>query len=116
TYSRGIGAGAAPVVADFAGEGRPGLAVSSNGGGRVWVWKEASELLIGDSYADGAEGRIELGYEGDAVLHALRAGDVDGDGLSDLVVAIAGVAPHEGGHVSVFYGRGLSGRVAPGDA
>jgi len=91
--------GAALAVADFDGDGREEVAVGAPGAradaGAVYVLRPLEASMAFDAAGSAA---------GDRFGAALAAGDVDGDGTSDLVVGAPGAAGPDGrtGRVVAF--------------
>lgn len=91
------GLGAALAAADFDADGAPDVAVGAPDDDMVVVWLAPS---VGTTDADLAGGLL-LGASSEGAGSALGLpGDVDGDGLPDLLVGVPGASV--GGSVSLF--------------
>ncbi|MFI6376932.1 FG-GAP-like repeat-containing protein [Streptomyces sp. NPDC050546] len=88
------------AVGDFSGDGRPDLAVGSNGSD-VWVHRnftKTSGSTARDELATGLRGGAGL-----AGAQSLAAGDINGDGTDDLVATGSEASTYEDGAM-VFLG------------
>ncbi len=97
------------VIADFNGDSRPDIAVTNSGSGNVSIFLNAGDGTFA----------APVHYSTTSTPGALRAGDVTGDGLTDLVMTSAGntvtILP---GHVDGSFGTPVklsAGGVSPKD-
>jgi hypothetical protein len=109
--------GGAVAVADADGDGVDDLVVGAwdNGGGggrsgRAYLFYGP---LGGAGSASDAD-RVFTGVSGDEVGHAAApAGDLDGDGVQDLVVGAPGFFDNQPGYVGVYLGEARAAAIAP---
>jgi len=102
-------------IADFDGDGRMDLAASTPSTGTVYLWLDAAALVGGLVASTTADIQI-LGEGADQFGFGLQQGDVDGDGVTDLVVSApdhddpidARKHADQSGEVYVFTARSLS--------
>jgi hypothetical protein len=109
------------ATGDVNGDGIPDLIVGSPGaspGGRsgagqvavVFGTRSGFPSTIGLSGLSGVQGFVlQGGASGDAAGSALAVGDVNGDGIGDLVIGAPGASPSSrsgAGEVAVVYGSG----------
>jgi len=89
--------GVVTTLGDITGDTSPDLVTApASGGSHITVWDVSSGSLVTSLYAFAPQ------YRGQIVL---AAGDVDGDGMADVVAAVASVAPP---HLVVFSGEALA--------
>jgi hypothetical protein len=100
--ANGFAGPAVAVTSEGQGDGMEGLLVGSSGGGTTW-WLEApisSTSALTDGLLLVSEGVFELGE----AVQVVRAGDLDGDGFSEMVL-------HQGTTVVLVPGDALHGAV-----
>jgi hypothetical protein len=113
----GAALGTALALGDVTGDGVPDLAIGSDefqreGDGSVYVLPDASTIV--DELVPGAGFRITSSTSLAQFGDALAIGDVNGDGLSDLVAGMPGFSPTAPfgpyrGRVFVFHGNASFG-------
>jgi len=116
-----LGQSTAPQVGDFDGDGAADIAIASDEIETVYVWLGAS-ALSGVVRANTADITI-VGAGPSAFGHTLQKGDVDADGIEDLVVGApdydspssASLYADEPGEVYVFAGADLSSSLSSSD-
>jgi hypothetical protein len=116
---------AQPQVADFDGDGTMDLAIGSPNAGTVHLWFAAASL---ENVVDANSADVSILGEGaDTFGLTLEQGDVDGDGVTDLLVGApdfinpnpytGGSDADQPGEVYVFTGRTLeTGQIGSGTA
>ncbi|WP_030901911.1 MULTISPECIES: FG-GAP-like repeat-containing protein [unclassified Streptomyces] len=88
--------GVALTVADFSGDGRPDLAVGSDGSD-IWIHQDFTKASGAASHTELATG-LQTGPGLSGARH-LDAGDVNGDGIDDLVVTGSDAATYDAGNM-----------------
>jgi hypothetical protein len=106
--------GSSVIVGDLDGDGLDDAAVGFPYADEVWVVygrDDVASQLHHDDLVSGEAGFIVHGETDDAFGWSLAGGDLDGDGLADLVIGAPGDGVDDPGYAQVVFGRDLRGAI-----
>ena len=115
-----LGFSAAPILADFDGDGTPDLALAAPGNGHLYLFHD-TRALDGDLTTDDADSLI-IGKGAGNLGMSMSSGDFDGDGKPDLAAGSPGSTSYyawggtDVGAVYVFLNASLATASSTDDA